>query len=137
MIAMNDLEAIREKKRQESLKKLKTGDKKMESKIEVTDMTFDQDVLKRSNDVPVVVDFWAPWCGPCRMIGPVLEKLASDYDGKFILAKLNVDENQRVASKFGIRSIPSVKMFKDGKVIDEFVGAIPAQAIVGWLEQHV
>lgn len=92
---------------------------------EVTDATFATEVLERSNELPVVVDFWAPWCGPCRIIGPVLEGLAEEYAGRVRLVKLNTDENPRVASQLRIQSIPHVMAFKDGKLARQFVGAVP------------
>ena len=92
---------------------------------DVTDTTFATEVLERSKELPVVVDFWAPWCGPCRIIGPVLEGLAEEYAGRVQLVKLNTDENPRVASQLRIQSIPHVMAFKDGKLAKQFVGAVP------------
>lgn len=88
--------------------------------MEFTDQNFDQEVLK--SDVPVLVDFWAPWCGPCQAMGPVIEDLAKDMNGKAKVGKLNVDENSEMASKYGIMSIPALKIFKGGQVVQEFVG---------------
>jgi len=89
----------------------------------VSDSTFEESVLK--SDIPVVVDFWAPWCGPCRMVAPVVEELASEYDGKVAFAKLNTDENPMVCNQFGIRSIPTLIMFKSGKEVSRIVGFRP------------
>src|SRR5207253_1810862 len=97
--------------------------------VEVTDDTFVQAVLEESHRRPVVVDFWAEWCAPCRMIGPVLERLATERGGEFLLAKLDVDNNPQAAQAFRIQGIPAVKAFRDGKLVDEFVGAIPEDLI--------
>ncbi|MEC9431282.1 MAG: thioredoxin [Pseudomonadota bacterium] len=98
----------------------------------VTDATFDMDVIK--SDTPVVVDFWAEWCGPCKQIGPSLEELAKEFDGRVKIVKLNVDENPNAASKFGVRGIPTLLVFKDGKVASSKVGAAPKSALQNWIE---
>jgi len=96
--------------------------------IIVTDDNFETEVLK--SDLPVIVDFWAAWCGPCRMIAPIMEDLASEYDGKVKIGKLDVDENQQIAVKYGVRSIPTVLFFKGGQVIETVIGAVPKQMFV-------
>lgn len=102
------------------------------------DMTdFRVDVLEASNSIPVVIDFWAEWCGPCRVLGPVLEKLASQAQGKWKLVKINTEEHPQIAAQFQIRSIPAVKMVHKGAIIAEFVGALPEAQIKTWLDQHV
>ncbi len=103
------------------------------------ELDFDKWVVKESFKRPVVVDFWAPWCAPCRIIGPVLENLAAEAKGRWLLVKLNTEEgeNQNLAIQFNIRSIPAVKAFKDGKVIDQFIGALPPEQIRAWLDKFV
>jgi putative thioredoxin len=97
--------------------------------IDVDDTNFDQVVIEGSRQTPVIVDFWAPWCAPCRTLTPVLEKLAAEYDGRFKLAKINSDANQTLAASFGVRSIPNVKVFVQGELVDEFSGALPERTV--------
>jgi thioredoxin 1 len=103
--------------------------------IEVTDANFQKEVLE--SKTPVLVDFWAEWCGPCKMIAPVVEQLAKDFDGKLKVGKVDVDSNQQTSMAFGIRSIPTLLIFKNGKVVEQIVGAVPKQALADKVTKHL
>ncbi len=102
--------------------------------IEITDANFD-DII--NTDQPVLVDFWAEWCGPCKMIGPVVEELASDYEGKAVIGKVDVDSNPNTSAKFGIRSIPTLLVIKNGKIVEKQVGAVPKSVLAQKIDAHL
>jgi thioredoxin 1 len=103
--------------------------------VEVTDANFKSEVLE--SKTPVLVDFWAEWCGPCKMIAPVVEELAKEYDGKLRVGKVDVDSNQQTAMQFGVRSIPTLLIFKNGKVVDQIVGAVPKRMLAEKVLKHL
>ena len=100
--------------------------------LEFTDSNFDELVI--NSNKPVIVDFWAEWCGPCRMVGPIVQEIGADYEGKAVVGKVDVDNNSGVAAKFGIRNIPTILFFKNGEIVDKQVGAVPKQVLVDKLE---
>ena len=107
----------------------------MSSATAVTDASFELDVLK--SDVPVLVDFWAPWCGPCRMVAPIVDEIAKEFEGKLKVYKLNTDENPNVASQYGIRSIPTLMIFKGGQKVDTVVGAVPKTTLSSTISKYL
>jgi thioredoxin 1 len=103
--------------------------------LEITDANFEEKVVK--SEVPVILDFWAEWCGPCRMVGPIVEEIGQDYGEKVVVGKVNVDHNPDITMKFGIRNIPTILFFKNGDIVDKQVGAVPKQVLVGKLEAQL
>jgi thioredoxin 1 len=103
--------------------------------LEITDNNFDQLVL--NSDKPVLVDFWAEWCGPCRMVGPIVEELSKDYDGKAVVGKVDVDSNPGISMKYGIRNIPTLLIFKGGEIVDKQVGAVPKSVLAGKIDAQL
>ncbi len=100
----------------------------MGNAVEISDGTFEAEVLK--SDIPVMVDFWAPWCGPCKMVAPILEEIAGEYEGKLKITKMDVDQNPEIARQYKIMSIPSLLIFKEGKLVDQVIGALPKAQLV-------
>jgi len=133
----SEAERIKAEKFKKLQEKMQHQSEVRKLKISVNDNSFQKEVIEKSNTVPVVVDFWAEWCMPCLMLGPTLDKLAEEYSGKFILAKLNVDENPVTSQEYAISSIHAVKLFKNGKVADKFVGALPEPSVRQWLAKHL
>lgn len=107
----------------------------MSEVLHTTDASFEADVI--SSDIPVLVDLWAPWCGPCRMVAPILDELASELAGKVKIVKINVDENQAIPAQFGVRSIPTLLIFKQGKAVATQVGALPKGQLLNFINQHI
>ena len=131
---MNEVEKIKEKLAQKLLKEAMPKVKMPNKPVKVSDDEFDEFVSKYP---VVVVDCWAPWCGPCRMISPIIDELAKEMAGKVVFAKLNVDENPKVATRFRIMSIPTLLLFKEGKLVDRLVGALPADMLKDWIMRYL
>ena len=113
------------------------ANKQTEIKIEVNDNNFEEKVIKQSKNVLVIVDFWAEWCMPCLMLGPVLEKISEEYKGKIILAKIDVDKNPKISQKYRINSIPAVKLFRNENVVSEFIGALPESQVREYINKNL
>ncbi|MEO9296230.1 MAG: thioredoxin [Nitrososphaera sp.] len=132
----DELEAIKQKKMAELQKAAAAKEALMQitQPVHLTDANFSSEVVKYQI---MLVDFWAPWCGPCRMVGPIIDQLAKEYSGKVVFGKLNVDESPRVAGAFGVQSIPTMIIFKNGKAVDIMIGAMPKGAIEAKLKQQM
>ena len=132
---MSELDEIREKKLRELTNKYAaTG---MDTTIEVGDRDFDEKVLNQLKDTVTIVDFWSMGCIPCLTLGPILERLAKEYKGKFVLAKVNVDQNPVISARYGVNVIPTVMLFKNGEAVDGFVGSFPEDLIRQWIDKHL
>ena len=131
-----ELERLKEKKLREMMKRILRGgsEKTLDKPLDLSDETFSEVVSKYPF---VVIDCWAPWCGPCRIVSPIIEELAKDYAGKIVFGKLNVDKNQRVPLQYGIMSIPTLLVFKNGKLVDRIVGAMPKSMLVQRITRHL
>ena len=134
MNSLDELEKIRQKKLKELSRQPERKEKNFDTPVKGSDDNFDE--MINSNPL-VLVDFWAEWCGPCKMIAPIIDALAKDYAGKILVLKINVDECPQTASKFGIMSIPTVTIFKDGKIADSIVGAVPKTALESKLNKYL
>ena len=135
---MDELEELRKKKLEQLKKQYMNGDKNMEENmpntpLQVTDADIDENIKKYKT---IVIDCWAPWCGPCRMVGPIIEDLAKEMQGKIVFGKLNVDENPQTSAKHQIMSIPTMLVFKDGNLVDRLIGALPKDALKVKLETY-
>jgi len=140
MISDREEEKLLRRKLEEMKRRFAQTDEDVDEhqvEIEVGDDDFQEKVIEKSKKIPVLVDFYANWCVPCRMLSPILEKIAKEYDGKFILAKVNVDDAQITAAEFGIMSVPTVILFKNGEPVDYFVGALPEPQIREWLKRRL
>lgn len=132
---MNEIEKIRKRMLQKMMEGMGKEEKEMPNKpISITDGNFDEIISKYDT---VVVDFWAPWCGPCRLIAPIIEQLAKEMKGKVVFAKLNTDENPKMAMRFRVMSIPTLILFKNGKMVDRNVGALPPDMLRDWIGRYI
>lgn len=133
-MSLDELDEIREKKMKEMMEKKESGSREYDSPIVGSDESFDE--IIKSNSV-VMVDFWAEWCGPCNMVAPAIKTLAKEYSGKALFLKINVDECPNTASRFGIMSIPTLMIFKEGKAVDQIIGAVPKTLLESKLQSHM